>query len=606
MKYRGEIDGLRAIAVLPVILFHTGFESFSGGFLGVDVFFVISGFLITKIISDELEQGAFSVLKFYEKRARRILPALYVMLVACAIYAAVQTPFAARDLYQSIAATTIFSENILLYVESSDYFDLETERKPLLHMWTLGVEEQFYITFPFLLIIAKRFSGPLKFHAFLSLLAASFTAALILTPVTPHFSFFMIFTRGWELLLGVLAAFVSESRIQGFSITFRNLAALLGLGAILVAVVLVETTTATPHLSTLFPTLGAACVILFAGQDTFVGRFLNNKAMVGIGLISFSLYLWHQPIIVFFMNEVAAFGTDLKLHHQASIIALTICISLASYFFIESPARNNKKFPNTKLKATLIVTSIALFSLGYLGNKTIGFENLKLDSLPEHRQNFYISHFTQFKRVKNSEWGKETDPTLPILVIGDSMGSDTMMSLRAAGLGGHRVTLDGSCFEELIKNENACGETLQEIRELAKDRQAIILASDFSGEQSQIGVEMLFRELAPLAPTYVLGSFRFLHASDISFRFARSNRSSVEEFFHANLDPRDDPTNSHIRQAVGLANVINKQDFFCTEGKCKLYNAEGQPLFYDSLHLTVEGWQFFGERLRIWLSTHSL
>tara|TARA_B100000787_G_C16091851_1_gene249302 strand:- start:4 stop:498 length:495 start_codon:yes stop_codon:yes gene_type:complete len=153
MNYRSEIDGLRALAVVPVILFHAGFELFSGGFVGVDVFFVISGYLITTILITDIEKKRFSLINFYERRARRILPALYFVLIVAMIYGFYTSPFYARDMYQSIFATTIFSENILLYVESSNYFDLAIENKLLFHTWSLGVEEQFYLLFPVFLFL---------------------------------------------------------------------------------------------------------------------------------------------------------------------------------------------------------------------------------------------------------------------------------------------------------------------------------------------------------------------------------------------------------------------------------------------------------------------
>ena len=157
LRYRPEIDGLRAVAVIPVILLHAGFDLFSGGFVGVDIFFVISGFLITTIISSALDVEKFSLLSFYERRARRILPALYLVLLACSFYALFfQFPFAARDLSQSIFATTVFAENILLLIETNDYFDLDSELKPLLHTWSLAVEEQYYLIFPLSLIILWR------------------------------------------------------------------------------------------------------------------------------------------------------------------------------------------------------------------------------------------------------------------------------------------------------------------------------------------------------------------------------------------------------------------------------------------------------------------
>ena len=212
MKYRPEIDGLRAVAVLPVILFHAGFELFSGGFIGVDIFFVVSGYLITTIIISEMDDGSFSIVNFYERRARRILPALFFVMAAClppALFWMVASDL--KSFGQSLFAVSTFSSNILFWSESG-YFDTAAELKPLLHTWSLAVEEQYYIIFPIFLMLTWRFGirwilVVLSLVFILSLGVAHWGAVYAAHPKILSGTFFLLPTRGWELLVGVFAAF---------------------------------------------------------------------------------------------------------------------------------------------------------------------------------------------------------------------------------------------------------------------------------------------------------------------------------------------------------------------------------------------------------------
>lgn len=206
MDYRREIDGLRAFAVLPVILFHAGFETFSGGFVGVDVFFVISGYLITTVILSELEKGSFSILNFYERRARRILPALFLVMFASIIPGYFWLmPDEFKNFGQSLVSTALFSNNILLSI-TSGYWDLASEFKPLLHTWSLGVEEQYYVFVPLILMIAWKLGKGTIPHIIWIIFLASFVFAIWFVNVSPKWAFYLLPTRAWEIAIGALAA----------------------------------------------------------------------------------------------------------------------------------------------------------------------------------------------------------------------------------------------------------------------------------------------------------------------------------------------------------------------------------------------------------------
>ena len=258
MKYRAEIDGLRALAVLPVILFHAGFEWFSGGFVGVDVFFVISGYLITTIIISEMAEGKFSIINFYERRARRILPALFFVMAACLPFAWLWlTPSDLKDFGQSLVAVSTFSSNILFWLESG-YFASAAEFKPLLHTWSLAVEEQYYILFPIFIMLTWRLGIKwllilLSIIFFISLGAAQWGAYN-----RPSASFYLLPMRGWELLVGVFAAFYLNYNKHLESQTLNQILSLIGFGMIAYSIIAFDETTPFPSLYALIPTIGTS------------------------------------------------------------------------------------------------------------------------------------------------------------------------------------------------------------------------------------------------------------------------------------------------------------------------------------------------------------
>lgn len=300
MNYRREIDGLRAVALLPVILYHAGFEQFSGGFIGVDVFFVISGFLITSIILTEKQAGTFSLVNFYERRARRILPALFFVMLACLPFSWFwMLPNQLNGFSESLVSVSLFISNIY-FKKDTGYFAATAEEKPLLHTWSLAVEEQYYLIFPALVLLLWRF-GRKWLLLVLSLLAAS---SLLFSELDSSNRTDEIFydTRGrvWELLIGSFIVILNSEKIKfNNSANGRQTGSLIGLALIVYAIFAFDKSTPFPSSYTLIPTLGTAFVIIFATPQTIVGKMLGSKFLVGVGLISYSAYLWHQPLFAF-------------------------------------------------------------------------------------------------------------------------------------------------------------------------------------------------------------------------------------------------------------------------------------------------------------------
>ena len=371
MDYRREIDGLRAVAVLPVIGFHAGFSVVSGGFVGVDIFFVISGYLITAMIIEERRTGRFSLLGFYERRARRILPALLVVMAACIPFAwAWMTPADMRGFSQSVAATSVFGSNWLFF-RTSGYFESAAEYKPLLHTWSLSVEEQFYVLFPALLLVVWRWGSARILMALLGALLLSLTLAELALPWSPTAVFYLLPTRAWELALGACLAFYrADGRYPQPGPAGAQWGSLAGLLSILAAVLLFDRDLPVPGVWTLLPTLGAALIILCARPGTVAGRLLGSRWMVAIGLMSYSAYLWHQPLFAFARYaSVQPPGTWRLL----GLIVLTFALAYASWRWLERPFRSRRAVGT---RALLLYTgggSLALLAFGGAGYATDGF-----------------------------------------------------------------------------------------------------------------------------------------------------------------------------------------------------------------------------------------
>lgn len=373
LHYRPEVDGLRSLAVLPVILFHAGFGLFSGGFVGVDVFFVISGYLITSIILAEMFKGTFSLVNFYERRARRILPSLFVMMLVCLPLAWVWLdPLDFKSFSKSLIAVPVFSSNILFWRESG-YFDAAAEMKPLLHTWTLAVEEQYYLFFPLILMACWKLGR----RAIVALLAVMAAASLVLAQqgalADSPAAFYLLHARAWELLVGSFIAFYLSWRPRQLQGTPLNqFGSLAGVGLIGYAVLAFDHSTPFPGLYALVPTLGAALVIVFANPHTFVGRVLATRPLVMVGLISYSAYLWHQPVFAFARNSsLVEPGPAVML----GLAALSLVLAYLSWRFVEQIFRDRTRISRPQIFRFSALASVLFIGVGVAGFLNNGFSN---------------------------------------------------------------------------------------------------------------------------------------------------------------------------------------------------------------------------------------
>jgi len=360
MNYRRDIDGLRALAVIPVVLFHAGFTGLSGGFVGVDIFFVISGYLISSIIIAELSKGTFTIASFYERRARRILPALFFVILACLPLAWLYLlPSELVAFGKSLIAVPLFSSNILFW-QSSGYFAQDAETITLLHTWSLAVEEQFYVFFPLVMIALWRFGVKALLAGLLIIAVLSLVYTEYAWRHRADANFYLIFSRSWELLLGVFVGFYLYFTKRSLSLAVSQGLSLIGLVAILLSLVLLDKTYPFPSLYALIPTLGAAFIIAFCQQGTFAYSLLSTRLLVGIGLVSYSTYLWHFPLFVYAKMIL----DEPSLTIMTLLGCLSIVLGFISWRFIEKPFRNKNNF---KRKHIFIMSFIASFIFILMG-----------------------------------------------------------------------------------------------------------------------------------------------------------------------------------------------------------------------------------------------
>lgn len=349
---------------MSVILFHAGFPEFSGGFVGVDIFFVISGYLITRILLQELRENRFSLARFYERRIRRILPVLYFVLLTSSIAAWLWLlPSEFQRHGKSLLAVIFFVSNFL-YWREGDYFDVQSEYKPLLHTWSLAVEEQYYLLFPLLMLSVWRFRRNRVVIYLIVFTLLSFFLAELASYLKPKAAFFLVPTRAWELMAGSLAACYSFNNVKLTRFDeYQGSMAGVGLVLIIYAIFAFDKSTRFPGVWALFPVFGALLIILFAHNANAIGKLLSSRVLVGIGLLSYSAYLWHQPMLVFFRQRMLSEPSRVE---GAVLIVAIFVISYFSWRYIENPFRNKSLVGSKTVYAAMGIASTVLVGVGFV------------------------------------------------------------------------------------------------------------------------------------------------------------------------------------------------------------------------------------------------
>lgn len=580
MQYRRDIDGLRAIAVLPVILFHAGFEIFTGGFVGVDVFFVISGYLITTILLNELTNDDFSIARFYERRARRILPALFLVMAASTVLGYfLLMPDEFKNLGQSLVATTLFSNNILLSI-TSDYWDLASEFKPLLHTWSLAVEEQYYIFFPPLLAAIWRYRKENAIAILSIILISSLTLASISVTTNPKSAFYILPTRAWEIAIGAITALITFNKnykpTAGLSENFLSSA---GLVAIIGSIFLFEKNTLPPGPMLLIPTIGAALVIAFTHPKSPSGSILGSQILVQIGLISYSLYLWHQPIFSF----VRAYSTERP--STSDFIAPILVVFLLSFItwkFVESPFRSSTKFSKKAILSYSFAFSLIFILAGLLINSKYGFPTRAFSAeikIKDIDKRIYNEQVFSLKKDYFSNPEKTN-----LLIIGNSFARDFVNITKE--------TFDNRNIELIYRDDiQQCIQSPSNsiFNKLIRESDVIVYASD------KIRLECIKEDIY----------YSEKHNKRIFFVGTKDFGYNLNWLIRINQDERADKYNSiphEIEKEEEIAasqipqnNYISLLKNTLKNGKIPVTDHQGRLLSTDRRHLTKFGAIYFGE-----------
>ncbi len=620
MQYRREIDGLRAIAVIPVIFFHSGIEQFSGGFVGVDVFFVISGYLISSIILGDIAANQFSMRRFYFRRARRILPALYlVMLVCLPVSWFLMAPHQAKDLSQSVAAATVFLSNLFFYIET-DYFHPFADTSPLLHTWSLAIEEQFYIVFPLFALLMLRLSRNTLVWATAILLLLSLGLSEWAWRTDPVANFYLTPTRAWELLAGVSCTLYLHSTSRDKS----DLLATIGLILVLLAFFLIDEDTPFPSIIAVVPVFGTVLIILYAERTTLVGRLLSLPMFVGIGLVSYSAYLWHQPLLAF--ARIMTQG-ELSSLTVALCLLTTGILSVASWRYVERPFRRNL-IPGPLVVIIFGLSASLLVGVGYWGHKSIGWQAYKLARLPAHTREFVINRDHQAE-IRGPIWDTLNERAeVPfdtigtgkrVLIMGDSVGTDLYVAMTIEQPKLHQnidlrvIEMDDKCMAELTQFwESASQPSLRCNRSIANISNSELLAYSEIVVLAVAWQAPFIRDVTVLVESLraqgkdvmVVGATNFNEMTSMSLELAERGITPnlAGSYFYSNLrwDWR--------RNSIDLRNLImqmpgvrfyDRTEIFCDleAETCQLFGENGVPFIYDTEHLTETGARFVAERI---------
>ena len=473
MKRRVEIDGLRAVAVLPVVLYHAGVKGIPGGFLGVDVFFVISGYLITSIIFREMASGSFSFARFYERRARRILPAQYLVMLTCIPFAYFwMLPEDLENFGQSLVATVFFSNNVLLYL-TSGYWVMEAEFKPLIHTWSLGVEEQYYFVVPVLMLLLMRLRRVGVVPALAVIACVSFAYSFLLVGSNASFAFLMLLTRAWEMAAGALIAMCFPSKYVERHPIGSGLLAAVGLVAVISSYFVVNREMSHPAFVTLLPVLGSILVIGFASPDNLVGRLLSGRMVVLIGLTSYSSYLWHQPMFAF--ARIVSLEEP-RLWVMLALAALTFVIAYVSWKYFEGPFRDQIKVRLKTFIPVFAVVSLVLAGVGAHWHLVAGYSQsvpeIALDA--DQPQMTYKQYNDSVTRFRLAEFSSEHDYN--VLIVGNSFARDFVN----AGLANNYFSNHNLVYQPVIAAPSVHHIMLKEgVGSLLLDADFIIFASGY-------------------------------------------------------------------------------------------------------------------------------
>ena len=604
-EYRADIAGLRAVAVLPILLFHAGLGALGGGFVGVDVFFVISGFLITRIIVRDLGSDRFSIMEFYRRRVARIFPALALVLTATLIAgAALMLPREARDLGMSSVAAAAFVSNFH-FMLTTDYFGGAAEYKPLLHTWSLAVEEQFYVFYPILVLAVWKWARRWLTAIIGALCLASFGLALVVGQIAPEAAFYMFPTRAWELGVGALVALGAAP--SGLRDRVKHALAMVGLALIVIGVLTIRPDALFPAPSALLPVMGAALLIAY-GQTGPTAALLSWRPMVWVGDISYSLYLWHWPIITLYRLQT---GVELDGVETVALVAASIIAAALTRVALEEPARRRlAALPRLPVVFGGVAALAAVAGASWASSerpvrlRPAPAEVERLASVVDYRQTpDYARQFRRGVCFWGTGDGRRYDPgcleAAPgrenWVVFGDSHAAQYWRALQEYWPQRHVIQATASGCRPLLETEGAAlctGLADHVFRDVLRpERTAGVV---FAGQWREDEVPELVRTVREvrrrglavvvIGPTVeydgdfplILARATLMGEADVPSHRRLARRRDLDAAMRATFSEID-------------ATYVSAWQAECPEDRCTLLDDKGLPLHFDYGHLTLDG-----------------
>ena len=619
-----NIDGLRAIAVLAVIFFHASFPGVNGGYIGVDIFFVISGYVITKSILSKKELGTFSIIGFYESRIRRLFPSLALVSISTFFLCFLLTPSDFLEISKSLLSVVTGTANIFFW-KTTNYFTKPGEYISFLHTWSLSLEEQFYFLFPVIFLLLLKFRSSLRRALLLLTAALSLLLAILLLNVGPLFSFYMLPTRAWELLLGVVVADWSfHKRARATNTPTSRVFSVLAIAVVLLSLHFFDSTISSPNALTVLPCLATAYLISLGSDNSVTNLILGNKALVYVGTISYSLYLWHQPIFSFArLHSPSQPGTFIFL----ALILISGALAHLSHFFVESRFKQDSPERLERRRVFLIwsATSALILSLSAVGVATHGFES----RLPK-AERAILNVKTIGNPRANSMWRK-------CFLAGDQNYSNFLPSCFSDAPKGNQTFILGDSHSAMISSYlhltyrtvsemsgSACPpivEIVSPVRKYCAENAAFYIEKIKEYQPAQVvlmanwyayGVHYLnqtannfdllaktveeIKSASPGTKIYIIGSMPEWYP-DLPTTLIRNHDTGKQISIPTPLWQDLEGFNQLVKGVAARedVNFVDMLDYFCKPNLCVAYVKDGakmlKPLVFDYGHLTPAGVQ---------------
>jgi len=601
INYRPEIDGLRAIAVLTVIFYHAEINFFKGGFIGVDIFIVISGYVITKLFFF----NNYSLSNFIEKRIRRLFPGLLLMILSTTLFSYFfLLPIHFMNLGQSLIAN-MFSISNFLFFYQTNYWDSAVLTKPLLHTWSISLEVQFYIFISIIFALFRNYFFKIIFFFFLiSIFLILFFDNTVFEINFREFylnNYFLIFARLWEFLLGSIIAFVLNIKRLDNYFKKLNFFHNFGLLVILISLFIVQAPINYPNLSTFIPVLGSAIIILSSNNQN--SHFLlNNSFLIHIGKISYSLYLWHFPILIFFFYS---FDFNLSFLNKIYALLITYFISLISYKFIELPFYKKKFLQKKSFFLLIALGFVFILILGVLISSQILKSKLHLNYL-KIKNNFPNYNFFQIPKRVVLDNQFTNSGKIKILVCGDSHGFNLVYALQSNSEIKKKYEIElssfGSCLNDTSLKIKKSDYVLSSIQiEGSRYNKFEDIEKLYKIVKTKYNKKFIIVSATPEFQTDTDLLLNYLVQNNISKDDLISNIPSINRYFYNNLKFNITNINKKLFIISKNLNVIflNKFDYICNEEVkfCYGIDQEGKKLFFDYSHYTNDGAIFFGKKI---------